>query len=149
MTLLTFWLKMIPKPHKTIDFIDFYWFWDSSAQSTVGAQESQKQQKSIKSIVLHGFGIIFIKKVNKVNCFIRFWKCRILGLWSSWWPSWAHLRSFLGRSGPNLVPKMASKVVPKMATKIVQKGGAAFSKQIGNAHLASKRLPEIDKKQWW
>ena len=39
LTLLTFLMKMMPKPYKTIDFIDFYRFWDSSAQTTVGAQE--------------------------------------------------------------------------------------------------------------
>ena len=31
---------------------------------------------------------------------VAFW-----ALWSSWWPAWAHLAPFLGRSGPKMGPK--------------------------------------------
>ena len=57
------------------------------------------------------------KTLKKHLVFQGFCKCSFLGLWSSQWPSWAHLGPFLGRSGPQTVPKMAPKIVKRWSKK--------------------------------
>ena len=62
------------------------------------------------------------KNLKKPTVFQGFWRCSFLVLWSSWWPSWAHLAPFLGRSGPKMAPKMVPKVVQNWFKKWAQKG---------------------------
>ena len=50
---------------------------------------------------------------GKQKVFQGFCKCSFLGLWSSQWPPWTQLRSFLARSGPKTVPKMAPQSTQK------------------------------------
>ena len=57
------------------------------------------------------------KNLKKPIVFQGFCKCSFLGLWSSQWPSWTHLGSFLARSGPKTVPKMAPKITQKWSKK--------------------------------
>ena len=57
------------------------------------------------------------KNLKKTIVFQGFCKCSFLGLWSSQWPSWTHLGSFLARSGPKTVPKMAPKFTQKWSKK--------------------------------
>ena len=46
-----------------------------------------------------------------------FRKWYFLVLWSSSWPSWTHLGSFLARFGPKTVPKISPEITPKWSQK--------------------------------
>ena len=59
-------------------------------------------------------GSLWTQKRVKTQCFLMVLKRLFFGLWSSWWPSWAHLVS----SWANLVPRWGF----KMGTKSGQKG---------------------------
>ena len=57
---------------KSIDFLDFSWFGNLLGQSPPGHNKFGKYEKSRRSLLLHCFSIIFIKKVRKVIVFTRF-----------------------------------------------------------------------------